>query len=160
MTESLTDDRALPSHATWAIKNFATADRMVAIKAAQRAKQPMAEWLGAAIRLAVVAEREPPKGDIMPPIPFRRIDHVPPTIEEFAQAIDLAERLAKMRGARLTSRTINAMIRKLAEMVGIDENLMIPTRRLGGKEDYGRANDAVRHHLEGLGPLSEDRAES
>lgn len=82
---------------------MATADSAAAVQAAINAKRSTADWLGEAIREKLAREREPHEGEVIEAgrtVPAL-IDHaaLPPlSIEDIGRAVEIAEKIATLRG--------------------------------------------------------------
>jgi hypothetical protein len=73
-------DDARASNGPWTVRNMAEADQQMAVEAAKRAGQNVAEWLGAAIRSYVGQERSNGTSyDVQPPPPRRALATIQPT---------------------------------------------------------------------------------
>lgn len=118
------EQRALPEDGPWAIKLMAGVDRQAALDAAKRARVPVGEWLGRAIRAYIDSERAESSGyDVFSPGQQLALSapHVPLTVGEIGQAVEIANRIADLRGAPLKprSRLLTAASRALAEHLGV-----------------------------------------
>lgn len=122
----------------WAIKVMPARERKMALAAAKRLKMPMGQYLALAIRTQHDKEHEAPGVAVMPPGRMRQIDGIdPPSIEDFERALDCAERLAQLRGQRLSNGLTEAMVNRLGELIGIEDFAQPFTRRLRGPKPHG-----------------------
>jgi hypothetical protein len=112
----MTEDR-------WVIRNVEEADRETAVAAAKRAGMTTAEWLGLAIREKLARERTlgELEGEVIDlfdasepardPEDLHQDHHMvliepmaPPTVAEIGCAVDVAEKIARLRGRKLSPR--------------------------------------------------------
>jgi hypothetical protein len=124
----------------WAIRGMDHGDREAAIAASRRMGMTLAVWLGLAIREKLAREREQSEtlqGEVVnlfdtseapvagEPREEYHVDHrlmlleplSPPTIEDIGRALEIAEKLASLRGhrvsPRITGQAERALLRRL-----------------------------------------------
>jgi hypothetical protein len=92
----------------WAQKFMQGSDKKLAFDAARRAGRTIGEWLGEAIREKVAAEREDITGEVLAPDgssdgALIRLPHhgEPLSIADIGQAVDVAKKIAELRGKPL-----------------------------------------------------------
>lgn len=137
-TTPTTDDDDIDG--PWAIKVMPAAERKMALKAAKRLKMAVGLYLAMAIRTQHDKEREGATAgfDVLAPDGVRHLDPIdPPSIEDFGRALDYAERLAQLRGQRLSNDMTEAMVKRLGEMVGLERLERPFTRLLRGPKPNG-----------------------
>ena len=86
------------SDGKWTVRGMNEADRAAALAAAKRDSKPVALWLGEAIRAYVAGERV----EVMPGRALAVIE--PPALEDIARAVEIAERIATLRGVKIPDR--------------------------------------------------------
>ena len=96
----------------WTVRDVGEADKAAALAAAKRREMPIGEWLGEAIRAYIAAEREP-MGEVLPP--SRGLPAL--SLEDIAQAVEIAARIAEIQG-QPPRRLLGRAMRRLGDRLG------------------------------------------
>ena len=105
----------------WGFKRFPIMERDMAIKAAKRAKMTISDWVAEAIRAHVESERDESRGlAVFPPsasevVPYQ--GQAPLNVCDIGQAVQIAERIATLRGRPVPVRLLSGAMRALAERI-------------------------------------------
>lgn len=142
-SDQASDDRIKP----WTIKGIGPEVRNAAVAAADRAKQPIGEWMSRAIRSQVQADRQESRA----PVPVRpEPGLIPDRTAELAELERLVALTSTLSDAgapppKTVSRGAYSLIRqRLAEMKGPTKALTSPTKAASGQTEEASGRTEAR----------------
>lgn len=126
MSETEVEQSVKPQHedGPFAVKHMLGSHKRALLAAAKRQKMTVGEWLGRAIDREIAAEhesrespRESPVYDVFPLSPrVAAIDpQPPPSVEDLARIVELAVRVAALRGRPVSRRIVGRVNALLVE---------------------------------------------